>query len=107
MELFLILSMLLGWAVAAGFAYISWRFYRKAAIYDEIIQFIYDDLETNLRQFGKMSVSSVTQNEPEVQAAHRNMMVMGKRFNEILVRMEEATGLRLRPPPPPRPPQFR
>jgi hypothetical protein len=86
--------------------YSAWRLYRKCVIYDEIIQFIYDDLEINLRQFGKMSVSAVTQNEPEVQAAHRNMMIMGKRFNEILTRMEEATGLRLRPPPPPRPPQF-
>jgi hypothetical protein len=41
--------------------------------------------------------SSVLSNEPEVQTAHKNMMIMGKRLEEILLRMEEATGLRLRP----------
>lgn len=88
----------------AGSCFVTYRFYRKAAIYDEILQYIYDDVETNILQFGKMSKSNVMMADPEIQSAHRNMMVMGQRLEEILRRMEGATGLRLRPPvPKPRP----
>ena len=90
--------------IAAGAIFAAYRFYRKAAIYDEILTYIYDDVETNLMQFGKMAKSNVMMADAEVQQAHRNMLVMGKRLEEILRRMEGATGLRLRPPPPsPRP----
>jgi hypothetical protein len=88
--------------VAALFA--AYRFYRKAAVYDEIIQYLYDDIVTNLRQFAKMHTSNLMADEPEIANAHRNMIIMGKRLEEIFARMEGATGLRLRPPPmPPRP----
>lgn len=90
-----------GWIVSALLFFVSWRFYRKAAVYDEILQYIADDVNTNLKQFAKMSVSPVLSSDTEIQEAHRNMMTMGKRFGEILLRMEEASGLRLRPPPPP------
>lgn len=84
--------------------FVAYRFYRKAAIYDEILTYIYDDVETNIMQFGKMAKSNVMMADPEIQIAHRSMMIMGKRLEEILRRMEGATGLRLRPPPlPPRP----
>ena len=79
--------------------YIGWRFYRKAVIYDEIMTFIHDDIATNLMHFEKMRTSVVLSNEPTIQEAHRLMMIMGKRLNEISIRMEEATGLSLRPKP--------
>ena len=85
--------------------FVAYRFYRKALIYDEIFQFLYDDIETNLMQFSRMHSSNVLSNEPEIETAHRNMIIMGKRLNEILLRFEEASGLRLRPPPPPPPPK--
>lgn len=91
-------------AFAATGWFTAYRFYRKAVIYDEIFQFLYDDVAINIKQFAKMATSNVTQNEPEIVAAHRNMMIMGKRLTEIVLRMEDATGLRLRPPdrqPPP------
>ena len=94
----------LSFAILCFSAFAIYRLYRKAAIYDEILQYIYDDVETNIMQFGKMSKSNVMMADPEIQQAHRNMMVMGQRLEEILRRMEGATGLRLRPPvPKPRP----
>lgn len=101
-----ILSILLALALllVAGLLLVTYRFYRKAVIYDEIFQYLYDDIETNIFQFAKMARMNVMMADSEVQLAHRNMMTMGKRLEEILHRMEEATGLRLRPPPPkPRP----
>jgi hypothetical protein len=93
-SLAVVLACLLPWAVGA-----AWRFYRKAAIYDSILTFIHDDIAVNLRHFERMRTSAILANEPEIQEAHRVMMVMGKRLNEISLRMEEATGLSLRPKP--------
>jgi hypothetical protein len=92
-------------AVAFGLmTFVAYRFYRKCVVYDEVFQFLSDDIVANLQQFQRMMTSNVMSEEPEVKAAHKNMLIMGKRFNEILQRMEEATGLDLRPPPiPPRP----
>jgi len=98
----ILISLLL--SVLGGMTYAAYRFYRKCVVYDEVFQFISDDIVTNLQQFQKMMTSNVMSEEPEVKIAHKNMLVMGKRLNEILQRMEEATGLALRPPPtPPRP----
>jgi hypothetical protein len=100
----LVILLVLVSLLLAGAVFVAYRFYRRAVIYDEVFQFIYGDIELNLRQFQKMKTSAVTSNEPEIETAHRNMMVMGKRLNEILSRMEEASGLNLRPPvAPPRP----
>lgn len=104
METLLIIIGILGWLITAGMTFVAWRFYRKAAIYDEVLTYIADDVQTNLRQFVKISKSNVMMADTEVQTAHRNMVVMGKRLEEILYRMETATGIRLRPPDPkPRP----
>lgn len=83
---------------------VCYRFYRKAVVYDEVFQFLSDDIYTNMLQFSKMQKMNVMMDEPEVQQAHRNIIIMGKRLEEILHRMESASGLRLRPPTPlPRP----
>jgi hypothetical protein len=91
-------------SVAVAMGWVAYRFYKKAVILDSIFQFVYEDIETNVRQFYKMSKSNVLMADPEIQTAHRNMMIMRGRLEEIVGRMESATGLRLRPPPsPPRP----
>jgi hypothetical protein len=87
--------------------FVAYRFYRKCVVYDEVFQFLSDDITTNLLQFQRMMVSNVMSNEPEIKMAHSNMNVMGRRLNEILQRMEEATGLDLRPPPAPNKPVFK
>ena len=90
--------------MSVGMTFVAYRFYRRAVIYDEVFQFLSGDIETNLTQFKKMSASNVTSNEPEIEQAHRNMMLMAQRLQEILIRMEETTGLKLASPPPlPRP----
>lgn len=95
----IVLAILLGFAV-----WIAYRFYRKAVIYDEVFLFLYEDLEINIKQFAKMNESNVMMADPEIQSAHRNMIIMAKRLEEILRRMEDATGLKLRPVVPlPRP----
>jgi hypothetical protein len=104
---------MLGWIFAALLAlfagagwFAAYRFYRKAVIYDEIFIYLQDDIQTNVRQFAKIATSNMTANEPEIQAAHRAMVIMGKRLVEIRNRMEEATGFNLKPPERPEPPRF-
>ena len=87
-------------------SFACWRLYRKLVIYDEVFQYLSNDIEVNLKQFAKISHSAMLSNDSEIQAAHLNMLTMGKRMNEILTRMEEATGLDLRPPPEPPRPRF-
>lgn len=92
--------------IATGAVFVAYRFYRKAVIYDTIFLHINDDIIASLRQFAKMSTSPILGNDGEIQEAHRLIMIMGKRFNEISLRMEEASGLKLRPPPPPPRPKY-
>jgi len=100
----LIGMLILGWICTAMMTAVSYRFYKKAVIYDTIFLYINDDLIANLRHFEKMAKSPIMGNDAEIQEGHRLMMNMGLRFNEISQQMEEATGLTLRPPPnPPRP----
>jgi hypothetical protein len=90
---------LFGWPMTGLAVWISWRFYRKSVIYDRILTYINDDLIANLRHFEKMSKSSILGNDVTIQEAHRLMMHMATRFNEISMQMEDATGLQLRPKP--------
>ena len=83
----------------AVMTYAAWRMYRKAVIYDTILTYINDDVITNLRHFEKMAHSAILGNDQTIQDAHRLMMVMGRRLNEISIQMEEASGLSLRPKP--------
>ena len=102
--LLLIITSVVLLAYGAGMTFVAYRFYRRAATLDTVVQFLSDDIVANLMQFVRMAHSPVTNGDPEVRDAHQKMLIMGKRLEEILLRMEEATGLRLRPPPvPPRP----
>jgi hypothetical protein len=100
-----------GWIIAGielliimGMSYTLWRVMQRAFLLDEVVQYIANDVEINLMHFGKMLNSNVLSNDPEVVAAHKNMVIMAQRLNEIFTRMEESTGLHLRPDTrPPRP----
>lgn len=105
MVVILLCALLAVSAVAnAVLGFLLYRGARRLLQYDRVFQFISGDIQTNLLQFYRMSKSPMMSNEPEVQKAHHNMMVMGTRLNEILNQMEEVTGLRFRPEPPPPPP---
>jgi hypothetical protein len=100
----LVILLIVAVLYGAGMTFVAYRFYRRAVTFDTIFQFITDDIVANLQQFVRMAHSPITNGDPEVREAHQKMLIMGKRLEEILLRMEEATGLRLRPPPvPPRP----
>jgi hypothetical protein len=87
-----------------GVSYAAYRLYRKCVVYDEVFQYLAGDIVINLQHFQKLLTTPVLKDLDEIKEANRLMTIMGKRLNEILARMEEATGLRLRPaPPPPRP----
>jgi hypothetical protein len=89
----------LAFLALVGMSYVAWRFYRKAVMYDTILTHINDDVIANIRQFDRMNKSSVLGNDAEIQEAHRLMIHMGRRLNEISNQMEEASGLKLRPKP--------
>ena len=94
----------LGWPIAALATFVAWRFYRSAKAYDDVFQYIAEDIGTNIMYLGKVSKMNVMMEDPSIQQVHRNMINMGRRLEEILKRMEETSGLHLRPlPPPPRP----
>lgn len=101
MDTFLFIFACVGWLLAAAMVYVAYRFYRKCVVYDNVFQYLADDITANLFHFQRLLTTPVLMDEPEIKEAHRLMHIMGKRLNEILQRMEEATGLRLRPPPPP------
>lgn len=105
----MILEIILGieTALLLLLSYITFRSVRVAVNYDELFQQLADDIETNLKHFSVMSGSSLLSNEPEVQQAHSNMMVMARRLNEFILRMQELTGLDLRPPKKPNRPVVR
>lgn len=92
-------------ALFVAAAFVAYRFAKRAIGCDTVIQYLYDDIETNLTHFQQMRTSAILSEEPEVKEAHHKMMIMGQRLNEILLRMEDETGLRLRPPPRPPPPK--
>jgi hypothetical protein len=100
------------WMITTGILFVCigvlgfylYRTVTRLIAYDDLFQLLADDVQTNLRQFEKMQSGVMMSNEPEVMEAHKNMMIMAKRLNEFINRMEELTGLKLRPPPrPPRP----
>jgi hypothetical protein len=77
---------------------------QRLLAFDELFQLLADDVETNLKHFNRMNHMTIMSGEPEVVESHKNMMIMGKRLNEFIKRMEELTGLNMRKPPPGPPP---
>jgi hypothetical protein len=104
MDTLLFVLTCVGWLLAAGMTYVAYRFYRKCVVYDEVFQYLAEDIVTNLKYYQKLLTTPVLSDSDEIKEANRLMHIMGKRLNEILQRMEDSTGLRLRPAPkPPRP----
>lgn len=101
---FLIVLLLLSLVANVALGYAFKRLTVRLFAYDDIFQYLVDDIEVNLAQFDRMSKSAILGNDTEIVAAHKNMMVMSVRLNEILQRAEENGGKILRTPTPlPRP----
>jgi len=80
----------------AALTFFLTRFLKRLLQYDDLYQYLVDDIEVNLGQFERIRKSSLLSDDDEVQRAHKSMMVMSARLDEFVNRMEETTGLQLR-----------
>ena len=64
--------------------------------FDDLVNYLADDLETNVQYFDKLTNTPVLSNAPEIIDANRNMSIMSKRLDEFLTRFEELTGKKVR-----------
>lgn len=69
---------------------------RQLLAFDDMVNYLADDLETNVQYFEKLTTTPVLSNAPEIVEANRNMSVMSKRLDEFLNRFEELTGKKIR-----------
>jgi hypothetical protein len=69
---------------------------KKLLQFDELTNYLVDDMETNVKYFDELTTTPVLTNVPELQDAHKNMTVMSARLQEFLSRFEELTGTVLR-----------
>jgi hypothetical protein len=78
------------------FIYLLIRFVKRLMQFDDLYQYLIDDIEINLNQFSRIRSSSLLCDDDEVRSAHKNMVVMSMRLDEFTSRMEEVTGQKLR-----------
>ena len=76
--------------------YLLVSFIKRLLQYDDLYQYLFDDVETNLSQFERIRKSSLLSDDDEVRNAHRNMVTMAMRMDEFANRMEEMTGKKMR-----------
>jgi hypothetical protein len=69
---------------------------RKLIQFDDLVNYLVDDMETNIDYFDKLSSTPTLSNAPEIQAANKNMTIMSARLDEYLNRFEELTGSQIR-----------
>ncbi len=69
---------------------------RQLLAFDDMVNYLADDLETNVQYFEKLTTTPVLSNAPEIVDANRNMSIMAKRLDEFLNRFEELTGKKIR-----------
>jgi hypothetical protein len=101
-----VLGILLGLAVAYG-AVASWLLVRasqKLLQFDDLVNYLVDDVETNVRYFDELTNTPVLSNAPEIMDANKNMATMSARLDEYLSRFEELTGTKVRKLTVPKPP---
>lgn len=101
-----ILSVLLALSVAtAGVAiWLLVKASKKLLQFDDLINYLVDDVETNMSYFEKLSTTPVLSNAPEIMDANKNMATMSARLDEYLNRFEELTGTKVRKATTPKPP---
>jgi hypothetical protein len=86
-----ILSILLGISVliiVSGFI-AGKRYLQRLFDYDELFQYLQDDLEVNIMNFDKLSTTPLLSNAPEIVNASKLMKAMRDRLYEYVMRIEE------------------
>ena len=102
----IILGILLGLAVAYG-TLVTWllvKASKKLLQFDDLVNYLVDDVETNMSYFDKLTNTPVLSNAPEIMDANKNMATMSARLDEYLNRFEELTGTKVRKTTTPKPP---
>jgi len=72
-------------------SYLCVRFMRKTLQLDEIIDYMQDDLNTNLKYLEDLLQRPVFMNTPEIVEFCRNMEIMRLRLTEIIAQAQEHT----------------
>jgi hypothetical protein len=90
----IILSVLLAFSLAANVisGIVIKRLSLRLLQFDDLFLLLTEDIDTNLRFFKKLRDTPLVSDADEVQAAHKNMMIMGQRLDEYVKRMEELAG---------------
>lgn len=67
------------------------RSLRRLLEFDDLFETFSDDIQVNVRFFQRLSSTPLLSNAPEVMEAHRKMGIMGKRLEEFVIRINEAS----------------
>jgi len=65
---------------------------KKLILFDDIFDVIVDDVDINFSYLDELIKTPLFENSPEVLTAHKNMEIIHKRLDEIVMRVEEMTG---------------
>jgi hypothetical protein len=94
----IVLGILLTLAVAYGTAatILLVKASKKLIQFDDLVNYLVDDVETNVKYFDQLTNTPVLSNAPEIMDANKNMATMSARLDEYLNRFEELTGTKVR-----------
>jgi hypothetical protein len=76
----------------------------KLLQFDDLINYMVDDVETNMKYFDQLTGTPLLENSPEILDAQKNMQTMSIRLDEYLNRFSELTGVEIRKTTSPKPP---
>lgn len=84
--------------------YFLWMASKKLLQFDDLVNYLVDDVEANIGYFDKLTTTPLLMDSPEIRDANKNMVVMSARLDEYLNRFEELTGTKVRKVTTPKPP---
>ena len=65
---------------------------KKLMLFDDIFDIIVDDVDINFTYLDELIKTPLFENSQEILTAHKNMEIIHKRLEEIVLRVEEMTG---------------
>jgi hypothetical protein len=98
----ILLTLAVGYGVVASWLLVKAS--RKLLQFDDLVNYLVDDMETNVKYFDDLTSTPVLSNAPEIMDANKNMTMMSARLDEYLSRFEELTGTKVRKLTVPKPP---
>lgn len=93
MSVFLLVSCLVLLLTNVTTVFLLVRSVRRLFLFDELVQYLMDDVDTNLLFYGDMLKKDLFSNEPSVVEAHKKMNIIALRLEEFMIRLRETSGL--------------